>query len=248
MMNRINYILFLLCTGVVLRASPDSADVEAGKAFQLYSAGKYGEALQHYLDLRHKYGPSSDLYFNAGVCELALNKIPEAKLDFEKALILKPGSSSIKNHLTSINQTIEPKIEELPPFLLLKWLRIIRDLLNQFTWGGLTLILSLISGGTGIAKYILKNPISFPVWTSMLACLLVSALFYFSRAQYEQTPRGILMESNSLKVAPSSNAQELLPLGGGTKLEIKDSLQDWYKIKLENNDQGWVRKSTIHKI
>lgn len=247
-MNRINSVLVLLCACFIVHADSPSPTNDMAKAFQLYSSGKYDQALQAYINLLNIYGPSSDLYFNAGVCELALNKTPDAKLYFEKALILKPGSRSIKKQLNLINRTIEPKIEELPPFLLLIWWRSIRDLFNQFTWGWITLILCMLTGGIGIAKYIMNKPISFTVWTSLLACLFLGALFYLSRAQYEHTQRGILMESKPLKVAPSSNAQELLPLGIGTKLEIKDSLQDWYKIKLENNDLGWILKSSIQKI
>ncbi|MEO5583561.1 MAG: hypothetical protein ABIR66_12785 [Saprospiraceae bacterium] len=247
-MNRISSVLVFLCACSIINADPGKPENEAAQAFQWYASGKYSEALESYLNLLNQYGPSSDLYFNAGVCELAMNKIPHAKLDFEKALILKPGSSSIKRYLNSINQTIEPKIEELPPFLLYLWWRSIRDLINQFTWGWITLILCILTGGVGIGKYILNKPISFPVWTFMLVCLFLTGLFYLSRAQYEQTQRGILMGSNDLKIAPSSNAQELLPLGSGTKLEIKDSLQDWYKVKLENNDLGWILKSAIQKI
>ncbi|MEP7320795.1 MAG: hypothetical protein ABI761_02710 [Saprospiraceae bacterium] len=247
-MNRISSVLVLWCTCFILRADVPSPKNDIAQAFQLYASGKYGEALQAYINLMNTYGPSSDLYFNAGVCELSMNKIPDAKIYFEKALMLKPGSGSIKKQLNSINQSIEPKIEELPPFLLLIWWRSIRDLFNQFTWGWITLVLCMLTGAIGIVKYILNKPISFSVWTSVLACLFLTVLFYLSRAQYEHTQRGILMESKPLKVAPSSNAQELLPLGSGTKLEIKDSLQDWYKIKLENNDLGWILKSSIQKI
>ena len=73
-------------------------------------------------------------------------------------------------------------------------------------------------------------------------------IFFISRLSFENLPRAILMKSTPLKIAPDANAQELLPLGSGTNLEVIDSLQGWYKIQLENNDQGWLLKQSIEKI
>jgi tetratricopeptide (TPR) repeat protein len=218
------------------------------EAFQKYASGDFEAARTLYIQLVDRYGPSSDLFYNIAICELAMHHINNAKLSFEKALLLKPANSKIKMQLAAINETIEPKIEALPPFLLYKWFISIRDLLNQFSWGWVTLILGVLLGFIGTLKHGFNKFIPLYIWTISLSCFFLSIIFYFSRVQYEETLRGIIMESVPLKVAPASNAQELIPLGAGTKLEIKDSLQVWYKVQLENNDQGWIQKSNIQKI
>jgi uncharacterized protein YgiM (DUF1202 family) len=39
-----------------------------------------------------------------------------------------------------------------------------------------------------------------------------------------------------------------LPLGAGTKVQILDSLSAWYKVNLENNDEGWLPKVALAGI
>lgn len=218
------------------------------EAFQLFAKGQYEAALNKYKSLTEQYGASADVYFNAGICNLYLHHIGEARLDFERALLLKPDSRRIKEQISLINQGIEPKIESLPPFFLYKWITGVRDLFNQATWGWLTLVFSCCFGVLVIIRYALDRHDLGSYQAVVILCFTLCGLFFLARNKFERTPNAILMAPNALKIAPESQAQDLLPLGIGTKMQVIDSLQDWYKVQLENNDQGWVTKSSINKV
>lgn len=243
-MNKFTLILFFtFCFTSSLFSQTGSAE-----AFQLFSKGQYESALNAYKSLIDQYGASADLYFNAGLCNLYLHHIGEAKLDFERALLLKPNSRQIKVQLSLINQGIEPKIESLPPFFLYKWITAVRDLFNKASWGWFTLFFSLCFGALGVARYVFKRHYSVMMQWFVILGLGICGIFFLARNKYERMPNAILMVPNALKIAPEAKAQDLLPLGIGTKMQLIDSLQDWYKIQLENNDQGWIPKSSIHKV
>ena len=90
------------------------------EAFVLYQQEKYLDAAAKYEALINNELPSSDLYFNLGTCYLAAHDIAHARLALESALLLNPGSRSIKQQLNRLSRRIEPKIEPIPSFFLLE--------------------------------------------------------------------------------------------------------------------------------
>ena len=73
-------------------------------------------------------------------------------------------------------------------------------------------------------------------------------MFYLSRSHYENKKESILILNQNMHVAPDPNSQVALPLGAGTKVQILDSLSAWYKVNLENNDEGWLPKVALAGI
>jgi hypothetical protein len=59
----------------------------------------------------------------------------------------------------------------------------------------------------------------------------------------------IIVASNAtMLVAPDQESKRISDLGAGEKVMILDSLQQYYKIRLANFEQGWMQKSAITKI
>lgn len=215
------------------------------EAFDLYQEGKYLDAAAKYEALINNELPSSDLYFNLGTCYLAAHDIAHARLALERALLLNPGSRSIQQQLNRLSRSIEPNIEPLPSFFLLEYFFNLRDLLNKNSWGWLFLI---FSSSFAVFGMILPSPrrkalLLFIGFITFFLCLL-----FVARNRHEQTPASILMDAQPLRIAPEISSQQLIFLGVGTKAQPVDSLGEWYKVVLDNNDIGWLPKANLTKI
>ncbi len=240
------FILFLLFTipGRILFSQHEllaSADSD-------YRSGNVNDAVAKYNSLIVEGYQSADLYYNLGCIYLKQNNISRARLNFEKALRLNPSSSKIKKGIAKAKSAIEPSIDALPPFILYKWFLAIRNLFSSVVWGWLVLISVFIYSGIGIlnlnGKSILrKNGLYF---VSLVPIFFF--LFYLSRDAYEHKKESVLILNQGMHVAPDPNSQVALPLGAGTKVLILDSLSNWYKVNLENNDEGWLPKVALEGI
>ena len=47
---------------------------------------------------------------------------------------------------------------------------------------------------------------------------------------------------------PNKESDELFTLHEGTKVQVLDSFEEWYKIKLKNGNQGWLPNYSIKML
>ncbi len=240
--------VFLFLAVVFISNSGLSQSELFASAYSDYAAGRTDDALLKYTKLVEEGFHSADLYYNLGCVYLKQNNISQARLYFEKALRLNPSSSAIKQGIVKSKASIEPDIEALPPFILYKWFLGVRNLLSASGWGWLLLFSIILLSAVGILNLtgnlttMLRKPYIF-----LLFPLLIG-MFYLSRSHYENKKESILILNQNMHVAPDPNSQVALPLGAGTKVQILDSLSAWYKVNLENNDEGWLPKVALAGI
>lgn len=238
-------LLFVIIFTAINAFPQNNLAIEAN---QEYTAGHFENAISKYQDLLHFSGPSADIYYNLGLAYLKLDKVFEARLNFERALLLNPSSGLVKRGIKQSTAHIEPKIESLPPFILYKWFSSIRDLLPGNSWGWLFLFSALTLGLFGILNQLNTINTKSIFMYLLYGLFFLTGIFYFSRITFEAKPNCIISQNVNLRIAPDENSQILLPLGIGTKMEIIDSLQTWYKVTLENNDDGWLSKNVLSRI
>jgi hypothetical protein len=213
-----------------------------------YQAGDFARAAELYQTLVTNYGGTADLYYNLGIARLGTGDKAGARWALEKANRLRPGSYKIKNALGQINQSIEPRIEANRHFILLYWLSIIRDIFSVHSWAYVVLFLTTITCLERIARIWYQTAIDRRIIYFLWSITLAAIGFYFAQYYQNQTLTAVLLHESPLFIAPEAGSQELLPLGAGTKIDILDSLQSWYKVVLENNDQGWLPKAELRRI
>jgi tetratricopeptide (TPR) repeat protein len=232
----------------LIRSSVFSQSELSASAYTDYMAGNLDDAINNYNSLISSGHFSADIYYNLGCIYLNQNNISMARLNFEKALRLNPASIQIKNGIARTKSAIEPSIDALPPFILYKWFLNIRNLFSSAGWGWLLLISIFIMAGIGILK--LQGRLILQNKTIYLLSLMpiFFTLFYISRLIHEHKRESILILNQGMHVAPDPESQVALPLGAGTKVLILDSLSNWYKVNLENNDEGWLPKVALEGI
>jgi uncharacterized protein YgiM (DUF1202 family) len=58
----------------------------------------------------------------------------------------------------------------------------------------------------------------------------------------------VFAETISLKSGPSTASKDLNTVAAGTKIVIEDKIEDWVKVVLSNEKEGWIQLKDIEII
>ncbi|NNC94292.1 MAG: SH3 domain-containing protein, partial [Chitinophagales bacterium] len=197
---------------------------------------------------------SPELLFNFANTQYKLGDIPEAILNFERALRLDPDDEDIEFNLQLAKLKVISKIETREEAVFLK---LVNDFLNLFSvkalsWISIILIwLALAAGLLFIfGKQIKVRRVGFFTMIVFLILFLFSfTLAALKNHQLENRSEAILMSTNTyIKSAPDDSSTDLFILHGGVKMRILDEVNDWYKIRIADGKVGWVESSIVEKI
>ena len=224
------------------------------QANTLYNEGKYQEAINNYLKISDSGEHSASLYFNLGNSYYKLNQIAPSIYYYEKALILSPGDTDIKNNLLYAQNMTVDAIEALPQTGFSRLFQKIIGKLSYNTWGMIS-ILFMVLFVTGFLMYYFsvyrnKKRLFFIV---SLFCLLISLLslsFSFSQYNYmkNQNPAIVFAKEIGVNAEPNNRSEEVFVLHEGTKVNVEDKMDDWKKITLADGKSGWLPASEIKEV
>jgi tetratricopeptide (TPR) repeat protein len=227
-------------------------DTEFKLANDAYLLGNYEEALSQYKLIEADGWQDAALYYNMGNCLYELGELGESILYYEKALKLEPDDEDIQHNLNFVRRKTVDRIEALPqPFL--------RSLLTQFasinssgTWAALfllvwfaimtLLIMYIWVKGKRKRSFFISGVVLLPV------ALILLSMMYIQKKE-ESREFGIILELNAyVKDGPGQASDDLFILHEGTKSEILDRYDGWFKIKLSDGKIGWIEASQLGEI
>ncbi len=225
------------------------------EADSLYSREHYPQAAAAYKEILHTQGVAADIYYNLGNCYYKMDSIPFAILNFERAYVLDPGDSDIRNNLTfARGKTIDKVVPPSKMFFVTWW--------NNFThlqsvdfWARLAIaffIIALLS----LLVYFLSYNIQVRKISFTLGIISLCLVLLFNLAAYSQNYEirhhvaAIVMDpAVSVKSSPSHNSTDLFIIHEGSKVEILDtSMRGWIEVKFEEGKQGWIPLQSVEKI
>ncbi|MEL6866399.1 MAG: tetratricopeptide repeat protein [Bacteroidota bacterium] len=252
-MKYLYLLLFILLpilpqTGTLWAASPFE------EANELYQNGQYQEAITRYEGILVEGLRSPELYYNLGNCYYKKEVLGKAILYYRRALQLAPRDEDIAYNLALVKAQLKDDISPLPPFFLARWWEASSQLLSSsawsilcllFLWAGVAAFIAWLLGSTRkIKKYGFLSGVVL-----ILLSILLGSLAY-SQASYEQDSRQavILHQEVAMQSAPDEESTTILLLHEGTTVDLLDQIGDWYKIRLENGEQGWLPTDKIEQI
>lgn len=256
-MKKLLIIISFVVPGLMLTSVTD-CQVPREKRFtigvELYTSGKYQEALNEWIDIYNAGYSSASLYYNIGNAYFKLNNIPGAVLFYEKARLLKPGDSNINYNLGIARSLVVDKFEAIPDLFFVRWYDFVALLNNSNTWSLISIIafilsLILLSVYLYTSKYRLKI-IGF--WTAII--LFVISLLALTLAARNKT---LVFDNREAiiftpvvngKSSPDNSGNDLFVLHEGSKVSIEDEVGDWYEIKLSDGNKGWVPADCLRTI
>lgn len=246
-MKNIFYIL-LLTTQVFFAQN----DFEAGN--DLYQKGKYKEAVAAYENVLKANKQSAELYFNLGNCYYKLNKVAPAIYNYEKALVLSPNDSEVQTNLRFAQKRTIDEIKVIPKVGFGKLLRDLTAIYHYNTWGWISVSFSVLFLLSFIGYYFSEMTMSkriffFGMFVMFVLLLISVAAAIFEKSHYKnEIPAVVFAEMVEVKAEPQKLASNVVTLHEGTKVYVKETLQNWKKIQLTDGTEGWIKKTDIKEV
>ena len=246
-------ILFFFLSPVSCLMTPASAATKA-EADSAYVRGQYQQAISDYESLL-KQGTSAELYYNLGNAYYRTENIPQAVLNYERALLLSPGDRDIRFNLQIARSKTFDKIVPESEMFFVTWYRAMVNMMSVDGWArtalfamGLTIILLLVYL---FADRLWLRKAGFFGGVALLILFVMSNLFAWQQKQDLINRKGaiIFAPSVTVKSTPAANGTDLFILHEGTKVVIIDgSMKDWKEIRLADGKEGWIESKKIRII
>ncbi len=242
--------LLLLHSFVAFGSVKDSLQV----AESAYASEDYTKAIAIYEHILKSEGESAELYYNLGNSYYKSGEIAPAILNFERALLIKPGDKDIRFNLNLLKQNTVDKIEPVGDFFLVKWIHAIQNLFSVDTWGTIGIVFFILFISSIIlfffGKWILIKKISFYLGLVLLFFTIISNIFAANQKLNIMNRSGAIVfaPTVTIKSSPDASGTDLFILHEGTKVFIKNQLGDWHEIELEDGNVGWIQKKDIEII
>lgn len=221
---------------------------------KLYRQEKFEEAAKAYENVLKTKKHSAELYFNLGNAYYKLNKIAPSIYNYEKALQLNPGYADAQNNLKfAQNMTID----EIKPVQQVGFGKVLQDFTSTHTYDGWAKIaigfsvifLLFFIGYYFSATTLLKRIFFVGLFLALLGLIISVTSAIAEKSRYENDkPAIVFADTVGIKNEPKENADDTFILHEGTKVQIIEILDDWRKIQLADEKEGWVNKDAIKEI
>lgn len=224
------------------------------KGNTLYQKGKYEQAITEYESVLATKQHSAELYFNLGNCYYKLNKVAPAIYNYEKALVLNPDDTEITNNLKFAQKMQIDEIKVIPQVGFAKMIHDFTSIFHYNTWAwisvGLSTLFLLCFLGYYFSRFTLTKRIFFFGMFTLLLLLLISVSAAISEKNHYESekPAIVFAEMVLVKSEPQKASNTVFTLHEGTKVFIKESLDNWNKIQLTDGTEGWIEKTAIREV
>ncbi len=242
-------IFLLLSCFYSLGFSQNTKKFEAGNA--LYNSGKYNDAIAAYKAILNTNEHSAELYFNLGNANYKLNNIASSIYYYEKALFLNPNDKDIQNNLAfAKNMTIDA-IEIIPEVGFSKLIKTFINTYSADVWAKIAVCCMLLFIVLFLIFYFSYSTsykrIAFV--TSIIVVLIgcISLVTAFQKKQLDTivNPAIVFASESKVKADPNNLSEELFRLHEGTKINILETYNDWYKVELSDKSIGWIASEDV---
>jgi tetratricopeptide (TPR) repeat protein len=235
--------------GVCTHLSAQEADIKAAET--AYASEMYDRAIELYESVVKTYGDSFALYYNLGNAYYKTGKIAHAILNYERALLIKPGDSDIRFNLEMAKQKTVDKIEPLQEFFLNKWFRSVQNLIAVDLWATIGIVCFVLFIFCLVlfffSKWMRLKKFGFYMGILLLVAVIFANIFAYNQKEELINRNGAIVFSPTVTVksSPDNSGTDLFVLHEGTKVFIRSTVGDWNEITLEDGNIGWINKKDI---
>ena len=240
-------ITALLC--IVLAQAQTKAEADSA-----YAAERYDEAISLYTALL-KDGESADIYYNLGNSYYKTERLAQAVLNYERALLLNPADADIRFNLElARNKTID-KITPESEMFFVSWFKSLTGVMSMDAWAcsavAAFVLMCVLAFVYYFSNRVTLRKVGFFGAVFMLLYILLANLFAHRQleAQTDRTGAVVMSASVVVKSTPNESGTDLFVLHEGTRVEIIDnSMKDWKEIRIADGKVGWMPASSMEVI
>ncbi|WP_417885399.1 tetratricopeptide repeat protein [Zunongwangia sp.] len=249
-MKKILILCILFCNTIGFGQNQELFD----KANQEYADGAYEKAIADYNKIITNGDASVAVYYNLGNAHYKLNHIAPSIYNFEKALQLAPNDADVKNNIEFARNMAIDAIKPVTRTGLSKTVNNIIATFSYNTWAMFAVVAMFLFAISFLLYYYtsssLKKRILFALATIFILGSITSIIFaYNQHTLVLNTNYGIVFQEEApVRSEPNLRGNSSFILHEGTKAEILEKFQDWYKIEIADGKQGWTKKENIRKL
>lgn len=248
-MKKLVLIFFLICSAGLYAQSP--ADSLWNAANTHYAEARYNQALENYLEIEKMELESADLYYNIGNTYFKMLYVAQAILYYERALGLEPNNQDIAYNLQLAREQCIDKIEPVPAFFVVDWVREATQSLSSDTWAWFAIVMLAVSLLLLLVFYFARKSglrkAAFVLAVIVFVFAGISAAFAWQgkKTATRQDAAIVFAAVSAVKSSPDAQGKDLLVIHEGTKIFVLEKVGDWARIELPDGRQGWVALSEI---
>lgn len=243
-------LTLLLISGVT---HGQNINTEWNEANTAYINAKYDEAIDQYEAILKQGVEHEKLYFNLGNAYFKKGMNAKAILNYNRAQKLAPSDEDVAYNLSIANRSIQD-IDVVPTLFINRIITQIRESLSSNGWAILSLLFLICTMASLFLYLIFKRIISRKIgfYGTIVSIGLMICTITFSNINRNGVlnPTGAIVMSNSapVKSSPDQSSKDLFVLHDGTKVIVKETLNDYSQIVLSDGNKGWILTSAIELI
>lgn len=251
-MNKFIIILVLFTSTIWAKEVDTISHFE--KANALYEQKLYEEAIEEYELLEATGVQSENLYYNMANAFYRLHKTGPAIYYYEKALLLNPNLKEASVNLRFAQQSLEGEITKIQK---LESKDIIYQSLNFLTynqWAKWATVSAFLCFALFVVYYLSTQStmkrISFSGILVFIVVIIMSSYAAYTSKSYEESyqPAIVLQDQALLKDDAKNSAKTVMEIKEGTKVYIIEEKALWSKVKLENQEVGWLLQTSFRSL
>lgn len=214
-----------------IRSSLDSAKA-------LYDAGDYAAALPLFEESSQAFPLDANLAYNLGNCYTRLGEFGEARLYYERALLLDPNNADAEHNLQWIGVRLSDAVVD-PTDNLFQWLgSTFRTFTASENWLTILVLALVTTIGLLVLRRWRKPELNWrwPFTTTMIS-LVLAGVYWISLPGSDTV---VVTSKNSYGYSePSSNSKRILLLSEGSAARLHKSSEGWFFLELGDGRLAW---------
>lgn len=246
------YILTFLC--LTSLAFADQTDYLFQQGVQAYQDGDYAGAIESFQGALQLGQESAALYFNLGNAYYKTDDIGRAIVNYERAKRLDAHDEDIDFNLQIAQLRVVDKIPtpEMDYFYQL-WQNIKNglglNLLTILTLSVYILFILLLIIKLFAKRSVLQSIIRYALTPTIIILVLISLLFGLRVRDDLTTHYGVILAHKvAITSSPAEDATEVFALHEGVKVRIVATSGNFYRVRLSDGKDGWVKTESLQII
>lgn len=251
-MKRSLYLLMVVFLGFTSVKAQNSDLFQKGNS--AYAEGDYEAAVEAYEQILESGQTAAEVHYNLANAHYKLNHIGPSIYHYEKALQLDPGDSDIRNNLQYAQNMTVDAIEETEQNSFSRWWQSFLGSFSTTGWAIAGIVCMILFVLLFLVYYFSTVPVRKRIFflAGMLFLFLsvsTVALGFLRSDQLKDRNFAIVFaEEVGISSEPNARGEELFFLHEGTKVQLLEDFQEWYKIELANGNQGWIQQQALKKL
>ncbi|NDW12943.1 tetratricopeptide repeat protein [Bacteroides sp. 214] len=225
------------------------------QADSAYMNADYATAIHLYETLLEEKGEAAEVYYNLGNSYYKTENIAKAIVNYERALLLKPGNGDFRANLEIARAKTVDKVTEVPEIFFVSWIKSLINSANIDVWARWSIAFFLLFIVALYFFFFSKSTIMKKIGFFGGVVVLIFAVTTMQFASYQRQTllnrkTAIIMNpSVTIRSTPNESGTNLFILHEGKKVRIKDnSMRNWKEIMIEDGKVGWVSADDIEII